>query len=635
MADKDPARDQPAQSSFDPDKYLSEFNPDEYLTGKGEQTDPYISLLRDVGQTGREFLSGTAGLASGLVSLPNQINRLLATTGLPMRDLPGSDWLHQAAQETTGGQVGEFAGGIAPYLAQPELGIGTRLAQAGPRVGQALKTGWDVFRRSALPGVLQPTDPNADEGVLAQTARNAMLSTLLGEGLQGAGHWVGRAVQPLVRKAEQRAADFTHNMRLDELRKQAVQALEAWKGQTAQEQATHQAIADAAEQAQKGRALAEKTADVAHEANVGVARSLHETAQAAAEIAQQDIPRATTERVWQEARALIGRGKEPPLALNKDTSATVQNEVGAELNRVRSQMVYDTRGSISRPNASVRRLHDLNDGSPEFKEFVLDPIGTGTRMTGSDLADYIGSIGKEAQRLRIRAANDPQYPQGFQMADRLQRAIDLIEADAKVPNQQLKVDLGLAKRAYTLWSIGDEATSAGSTVPHISDPSVFLKVMERRYAGSPARLGLSSHPDIPKLQAYLEDQQRAFKGPTGPGSFIPPSRPPGPPSSRPTPAEVSAQGPFTPSQPKPTAPTKAEDYPYRDIPKEGRIPSYAQSAILHLMGLHGLPRAGAHLMLDPTLRQVAFMASRMNPNAADRLARAGALLPRLVPDDRQ
>ena len=361
--------------------------------------------------------------------------------------------------------------------------------------------------------------------------------------------------------------------------------------------------------------------------------------------ARAAIPADTTRQWWQEAYNAAGIRAQAPQTLDPQTSATVQNEIGRQLNWIRGQMVYDTGmlpagyGAIGHENPALTRLQGLhgevrngidNDfkgaWDTEYQKYVLDPIGDGRRLTGSALADYIGQIGKEAQRLRLRAAGSPQYAEDYRIADGLQQAIETIETDARVPNKALKDQLDRAKRAYNLWSMGDEATSAGGTTPFTATPGRLAQVWERRYAGSPARYGQSPNPDDRRLQAWLTERQRAMDAPPG----APPEPPlphPGqwPKAPMPTaPTPIATREPPTQLGPQPTPPA-----PTPAAHATGHIISH----VLHEAA--GIPRAvgraavsGARSAAEAGTQTAA---RRPSQAAAGAGATAGQVAPHLLP----
>jgi hypothetical protein len=665
---------------------------------------------------GQDYLGG---VSAGMTQLGTQAGKLIEDIfGVPLsRYVPQAvqEEQRRAAENAPAGS--QLQGNIGPFLMMPEPAIIKGLSYA-PR----------LLYRGGIPGALQPTDADPSKGqtVRGQTAVNAATGMGVAEALRIVGLGLGKGAawlrnlppsgQELYQRALRTVRDWNYARS---------QQLEEHAAEVAKQRAAHETARQAAIDAVKGRAADIKTEAREHAAATAYAKSLHDAAAQSAKLAGETagtgyksdvagreaihdmavqaaketqraateeqaatteatkgaieaIPMRTTQTWWREALKPLGMEDQAPAELNRETSRTVQDKIGGALNRIRGQMVFDTTPLTSNYAGTLAKLdavesHTANSLDPSalpewqrtYKKFVSDRLGG--RMTGSDLADYISQIGKEAQRMRLSAAGGAtNAPQLYRMADGLMDTIEQIEGASAVPNRAIRSQLAAAKRAYHLWSIGDEATSAGGTTPYEATPGRIAAVWERRRGGSPARYAADTHPDDARLQNWLTAQQRAMGAEVkpeavpyqGPGAFVPPpapAAPPGPgpyvpprfkstlPAATPTPEEKVALQKFQPP-PKPPPATPEPKRPLRsDFPgsEAGDRAKAVAGAALHMLGV---PYAHSiRHFLDPGLLQVARMAARMSgakppgmiTSLGPTVAPSAAHLPSIVRRDRR
>jgi len=443
--------------------------------------------------------SGLAGPVAGVYSLGNQVNRLL---GLPQ--MPGTDWLNRQAQRTAGGRVGRFAGQVAPFVAQPELA-----ALEGP--GLAATTG-RVLYRSALPGALQPTDPN--KPLLPQVGRNVVLSTLGGETFQQIAQQAAKPAAAALAETQRVAHENLAN------RTQYQRDLDAHN------LAHHTAVT----QSEQRNALAQ--AEHAH--NV----SEYQGALPGHTLRMEDWDRQVTARAnldrdmnvqWMRNQLQpLGLAGKAPTDSGDAALNTTRDLIGGKLNEANSKLSFDpakgdaanviadTLSGLKLQTDSARSLWDStieNEVMSPIAErqqaaqagpTLLGPTGLPLpptqpqagwtpkpRLAGKEFASYISNVNQRADSLAreaIRFPNNPDAADKLKMADALHRVSDLVEAvsDGSSSAKRLRDTARASYRGYSIL-----ARSADPSKGSVATAKQVVDELERRQGTEQYRANLA------------------------------------------------------------------------------------------------------------------------------------------------
>jgi len=487
---------------------------------------------------------------------------------------------------STAGEIGEFAGNVVPWLFQPELAAG-RIASTVPRVAAR------IAERATLPATLQPV-PQPGNDFWTQKGEQAAVGTALGA------------------------------------------PLEAVAGSAARQQATSQAAAQAA--ADHASALAAHgTALAAHQTGT-LERAAEQQARNQAANTRAGIPGDTTLRWYRETLGRIGLADQAPTAVTPEASARVQKLVGERLNSIIGRMKLDpsdpqftetlnnirsdtlrelpesaqTRfykeppkpeeepllfSQYGRPLRRTTRDREPPKPAGDWVRTVMEPLAKG-ELSGRDLTNYISRLGARAEELARQARTVPQDQRAelYAASNAMRQVEDAVIGHAAGSSQD-KLALEEARKAYSMWSIGNDAGRAsqgGSMTPQRLIQTISRRMGEARYKQA---LADPNHPDR-DLYQHLQQQLDALKAPlpgVRPASAVPrhPGKPPTPP--RP-PAEPQAAHPLA---------------------------QHAANAAAH-MALWHMPGAGhaAYWFGRPILHAIARRAAPSLARASQRVGRA-------------
>ena len=526
-----------ADPVFDPSKPYTVGEP------KFDPTKPYQVPEPPAQDFGSTTLNLAAGVGQGVLNIPEgaaQLAEHLPYVGGAVRSMiPQAlrDWAknyQRRAEASTAGRVGEFAGNVLPFLFQPELGIASRAATLGRIPGFLGR----VFERATLPSVAEPVTPKpqGDDDYWQQKGKQALIGTAIGTPLEaiasGGAALTGRRV--------------------------------------AREQAADQAVRDAA---------SEYGAKVqAHETGT-LERAAEQQAAKDAKEAKKAIPEQTTLRWYKETLDRIGLGDQAPTEVSPAASARVQKLVGDHRNEILNRMELNSgdpkfneqintiRDETMRdlPESAQTKFYkpppeqdlaspiiDPTTGKPfpratrvlgtpgkstgDWVKTVMEPLAKGN-LRGRELSDYISKLGARAEDLAKSARQRPQDERAemYAMSNALRQVADAVVGHA-AGSPEDKLALEAANRAYTMWSIGNDAGRAAQG--GVMTPRQLIQTASRRMGEARYKQALDNprHPDNPIYQ-HLENQRKrmaepppqvrpATAVPKHPGQFRGPPAPP-------------------------------------------------------------------------------------------------------------
>lgn len=413
----------------------------------------------------------------------------------------GARRFRQRAEASTAGEIGEVAGNILPFLFQPELGLARGLA-AVPKIGKALGFGGRVLERGTLPAALEPVDTSQGGDFASQKLAQTAVGTVLGTGGEAVASTLGRA---------------------------------------GARQATQQAAAQ--------KAASEHAAALQAHQTASLARASEQTARQTAATTKAGVPGETTLRWQQETLNRIGLGGQAPTQVTPEASARVQKLVGDRLNQIVGRMRLDPtdpaftetintiRDETSRvlPESAQRGWYreaptedlpglilDPTTGRPlarrtraglgeppkatgDFVKTVMEPLEKG-ELSGRSLTDYISRLGARAEELARKARTVPQDKRAelYAQSNALRQIEDAVIGHA-AGDPADKTALEAARKAYSMWSIGNEAGRASQA--GVMTPARLIQTISRRMGEARYKQALAdpNHPDHAILQ-YLQSQ---------------------------------------------------------------------------------------------------------------------------------
>lgn len=513
----------------------------------------------DFGSTGANFAAGFGqGLLNPIEGAGEMIEHIpyigpALGSVVPQGVRDAANRFRERAESTTAGNVGEFAGNVLPFLFQPELG----LARAAGTIGRVPGFLGRVFERGTLPATLEPVPqapppkrgaPTPDD-FWKQKGWQAALGTAIGAPFEAVASGLGGI-------AERSGA-----------RQRAAQAAER-----AHAQAVAQATADHA------------AALTAHETGTLERAAEQAARQTAAGARREGIPNETTLRWYKETLDRIGRGADAPTAVTPEAGARVQKLVGDRLNEIIGRMQLDhgdpafadrltaIRDDVMRelPESAQTRFYkppperDLaspiidpvtgkpfprstrvvgTEGKPtgDWVRTVMEPLAKG-ELKGRDLTNYISRLGARAEELARQARTVPQDQRAelLAMSNAYRQVEDAVIGHA-AGSPEDKLALEQARKAYSMWSIGNDAGRAsqgGRMTPEQLIRTISRRMGEARYKQA---LADPKHPDS-DLYNWVQRQQERVRAdlPTvRPSSAVPPRpgrlRTPPPPTPPPQP----------------------------------------------------------------------------------------------------
>lgn len=565
-----------------------------------QKTDP---APQDFGSTGANLAAGAAqGLLNPVEGAAQLAEHLPYVGGVVRSVIPQGlrDWaknFQSRAESTTAGRVGEFAGNVAPFLFQPELGV-ARAASAAPYLGRTLGFLGRLAERGTLPASLEPVPEQpkpsgkmvAPDDFWTQKLHQAEVGTAVGAPFEavasGLGALTGRRV--------------------------------------AQQQATQQAAQSAA--AQHAAAVA------AHQTGT-LARAAEQQAAQQAKAVKEGIPKETTLRWYKETLDRIGLGDQAPTAVTPEAGARVQKLVGDRLNDIIGRMQLDHNDPAFTERLSTIRdevMHELPEsaqnkfykvppeepespllvdqygrpfsrrtrtGEPpkpsgDWVKTVIEPLEKG-ELKGRALTDYISRLGARAEELARSARTVPQDQRAemYAMSNAYRQVEDAVIGHA-AGSPEDKLALEQARKAYSMWSIGNDAGRAaqgGAMTPQQLIRTLSRRMGEARYKQA---LADAKHPDSALYNWVQRQQERLAEKP-------PPVRP------------ASA----VPRHPGKLATPNA--------PPEGQLGQHAANALAH-MALWHAPGVGhaAYWFGRPFVHALTRRAGPAISRAGNRLGRA-------------
>ena len=501
----------------------------------------YANEPRAVGQPGHQPpadfgstpLNFAAGVGQGLLDLPEgaaQLAEHIPYVGGAVRAvIPNSlrDWAknyRQRAESTIAGEVGEFAGNVLPAFLQPELGI-ARAGEAVPYIGKALGFGGRVLERGTLPATVQPVDASKSKDDFWDRKK---LQAEIGTGLGAAGETVASLLGRIGRggeaqRAAQQKAEGDYNTQL-----------------------------------------------TAHQTGT-LARAAEQQAAKDAKAAKDAIPNQTTLRWYKETLDRIGMGDQAPTEVSPAASARVQKLVGDHRNEIINRMELNQTPEFTEQIHGIRDaamdelpesaqnkfykeppeedlpplLYHPTTGKPlerttrglrekepkkpsgDWVKTVEEPLAKGT-LKGRDLSDYISKLGARAAELAQTAAKRPQDERAemYAMADAYRRVADAVVGHAAGVGENAAADklaLEQANKAYTMWSIGNDAGTAAQG--GVMTPRRLLQTSAKRMGEARLKQAFDDpkHPDNAILQ-HLENQRKRMEAPlpqVRPASTVP------------------------------------------------------------------------------------------------------------------
>lgn len=482
---------------------------------------------RDFGSTPLNF---AAGVGQGLLDLPEgtaQLAEHIPYVGGAVRAvIPNSlrDWAknyRNRVEASTAGEIGEFAGNVLPAFLQPEIGIASNLSKV-PYLGRALGFGGRVLERGTLPAALQPVDASQgqDKDFWTRKAVQGGVGTALGtlgETLASTLGRIGRSGE--AQRAAQQKGDYN----------------------------THLA---------------------AHQTGT-LARAAEQTARTQAKAAKDEIPNQTSLRWYKETLDRIGLGDQAPTEVTPAASARVQKLVGDHRNEILNRMeltssdpnfteqIHDIRdttmhdlpesaqnrfykeppeedlpGLIINPVTGkpfARTTRGLSDKEPpkptgDWMKTVEEPLAKGN-LKGRELSDYISRLGARAEELARQARTVPQDQRAemYAMSNAYRQVADAVVGHA-AGDEKDKLALEAANKAYTMWSIGNDAGTAAQG--GVMTPRRLIQTASRRMGEARYKQAFDNprHPDNAVLQ-HLEAQRKRMEAPlpqVRPAGQVPP-----------------------------------------------------------------------------------------------------------------
>lgn len=342
--------------------------------------DPNSATARAQNPGTAHLLDFMAGLGQGAL---DPLEGAVQLGAWPFVGATTQDWLpglRRRAESSGWGTAGEMAGSAAPFLLQPELGIGEAIG-AAPKVGRFLRGLYNMAQRSTLPAVLQPKDP---QHMGRDLGMQAGLGTLFGETLQGIGKIGGKLAD---RFTKQDTVDLLNARIGDRFTREKAKAESRQERADLERRITN-------EQMRKNYELM-KT-----EALTKAAGS--ETARRGELETQAQIPQQMTDRVYQMITGL-GRINMPRNMDLYRAPALTQREVGKQLDGIYAQMKLDTgsremtMGLPAIYAETEQKLRGLPDPTLKetwnrvYNELVSHRFNQGV-ITGPELQNYLSTM---------------------------------------------------------------------------------------------------------------------------------------------------------------------------------------------------------------------------------------------------
>lgn len=480
----------------------------------GQQQPGFGDFLRQQGTEMGEFFGA---IPQGVLDIPEALYQIGEhTIGLPKPPEAIAEPLRRYrkwAGSTWPGVAGETVGGIGTAVAgtalAPEVEVPAAIARFGAPVARAWRAASPAVRAqitSVLSSQLQPVEGGnfwMEKG--KQALIGLLLGRLLGRPAQQAAHDVASTEN--VSRAAQDAADVA-----------------AHKAQVAAD------VLSGKQQSTLATTAAKQSRKAAQDIKAGV-------------------PDETTLRWQKETLDRIGLGGQAPTAVTPEASARVQKLVGDRLNTLTDRMRLDPKDpsftealrtareeasqalpesaragwykepvekdlpglildpTTGRPLARTTRagLGEPPKATGDFQRTVMEPLEKG-ELSGRSLTDYISRLGARAEELARQARVVPQDKRAELMAqsNALRQVEDAVIGHA-AGDPADKTALEAARKAYSMWSIGNDAgraSQAGTMTPARLIQTISRRMGEARYKQA---LADPKHPDS-ALYKYLQDQ---------------------------------------------------------------------------------------------------------------------------------
>lgn len=576
-----------------------------------------------------DFLHGlNTGIAGDIVGagqlarhvLPNWMTDPIANSQVGQR-------LSQAAQppanQSWTNWGGSMVGAGLPFLAVPGLG-----STWGPAAR--------VMTRSTLPAAVQPVNPN-DPDYWSTKALQTGVGTVAGEALQGLGSLGARAL-----------ANIKNTQFAKSLRDLVLQINQQISDENAGRRAKFETDTDRTKAinqriAKRNEGITERFQQ-ARDTREQLIENQKQAVQTAKQ-AQAAVPAQTTQNWWREALAVIGEQGRTPRN-SQTASAQVRRIIGDRLNNVREQMLlnpYDQgfqgdieqiRGRLDRQLTNQKIRDDWAYEAPTrfdaqgnqlppsrtdlarqqgsiWGKYVTQPIQDQRYIHGRPFAEYISRISDLAEEYARKAMRAPESeaPEFRMISQGLRDVIDVVESHGTGGDPALTKQLGDAKRAYHLWSIGNDSVDLSGEMT----PGKLIGTWMRRQGGQ-ANYGaemVPGHPQFhPENARIKQGLERALQAHTGP---LPAATPP-PPVPRPT-----TKWGQIPPPPKPKM--------VQPGPPPSMVGTATPSTGMHTLGKVGRRLLAAHvgglpgLILEPLATAGARRVAR-SPTAASILSKA-------------
>ena len=485
--------------------------------------------VEDFGSTPANFAAGTA---QGLLDIPEGLGQLaehIPYVGGAVRAVVpqgARDWLknfQRRAESTEAGDIGEFAGNVVPFLFQPELGIASRASALGKVPGFLGR----VFERGTLPAIAQPTPEQPPQQRGRQPTpddfwKEKGIQALTGTGIGTLGEGVASALTRVGR------------------------------GSVARQAAAKKAAADYA------------TAVAEHQRG-SLARAAEQQAAKDAKAAKDKIPDETTLRWYRETLGRIGLADQAPTEVTPEASARVQKIVGGRINDIIGRMklnssdqnfvtarntirdevmrdlpesaqnnfykvpkeqteeplLYDQYG---KPFSRRTRTGELPKPSGDWVKTVEEPLAKGD-LEGRALTDYISRLGARAEELARKARTVPQDQRAelYAMSNAYRQVEDAVIGHATGKAED-KLELEAARKAYSMWSIGNDAGRAAQG--GVMTPTRLIQQSAKRMGEARYKQMLDNpqHTDN-SIYKWVHGQQRRLEEPlpkVRPATEVPP-----------------------------------------------------------------------------------------------------------------
>lgn len=484
--------------------------------------------------------------------------------GLP-RPGPWADPLRryqQQSESTWPGLVGEVVGGIPGFAAggavADALGLGSRVAKVitSPAVRtQIASTLGSIF-----------SQPSQGDDYWTQLGERGGLGYLLGR-------WLGRPTQ----QAAHNVAEATNASRTaqevyeaDLVKKLNAQQVQQFKADTAADRAAHQT--------QIANALTQRQAQLD---------------------ARSAVPASTTGGWWDRTLAQIGVKDPSVTRAGPATGAKVRDIVGGRRNEIIGRMelnssdpafteqintirdetlrdlpesaqtkfykrppeqdlvspIIDPRTGKPFPRATPAILGAPGKATGDWVRTVEEPLAKGN-LTKKDLSDYISRLGARAEELARDAARVPQDQRAelYAMSNAYRQVADAVVGHA-AGSPEDKLALETANRAYTMWSIGNDAALASRG--GVASPDQLITSARRRLGGEARYEQALNNPNSPyhDLTNWLQAQRDAHRAqvPSGAqvrGGVTPPTPRPPPIPHQPPPPYLRERVPPEPRRPQ-------------------------------------------------------------------------------------